>query len=382
MRVSSCVWLGVLLCACGSTQAEDGPETLPDAGSDARVCDADGDGHLSNECGGEDCDDARADVHPGATDICDGDDNDCDGETDPGDVCDCAEPPPEPTVPFSERVCLAGGWFWMGMARTDPDAHHYGYWESPVHEVFVSPFYLDQYEVTNRRYLECLDAGVCEVETNPLATGYWDVADHSTDDMLDRPFLGGSALDAEKFCEWVGGWLPSEAQWERAAAGLGDEPRPYPSGYWRPTCEEEWASECVDPPEMFPKARRVGLKKPNPEGIYDLGGNAHEYAADLFSIEAYEQCHRCKNPCFGCAEKTGADADQPGPDPEWPWGHAARGAAIQASFSDGGPDSLSSLVFFRSQMRDRVATRQGDAMRAPDLFNRSFRCAYRARPKG
>jgi hypothetical protein len=32
--------------------------------------------------GGGDCDDANGEVHPGATDVCDGDDNDCDGETD------------------------------------------------------------------------------------------------------------------------------------------------------------------------------------------------------------------------------------------------------------------------------------------------------------
>lgn len=44
--------------------------------------DADGDGYVSAETGGEDCDDTDAAVHPGVTDSCDGFDTDCDGVVD------------------------------------------------------------------------------------------------------------------------------------------------------------------------------------------------------------------------------------------------------------------------------------------------------------
>lgn len=49
--------------------------------------DSDGDGYISLACDGNDCDDNDEDTYPGADEICDSKDNDCDGPTDEGNVC-------------------------------------------------------------------------------------------------------------------------------------------------------------------------------------------------------------------------------------------------------------------------------------------------------
>jgi len=52
------------------------------------LCDQDRDGAEALRCGGADCDDQNAGVHPGARELCgDGLDNDCDGQTDPAAQC-------------------------------------------------------------------------------------------------------------------------------------------------------------------------------------------------------------------------------------------------------------------------------------------------------
>lgn len=76
-----------------TTPACDRPRDCEDPRCDS-VCDSDGDGEITEDLGGRDCDDTDDTIHPGAPDVCDRVDNDCDGvrdddgDRDGYDVCD------------------------------------------------------------------------------------------------------------------------------------------------------------------------------------------------------------------------------------------------------------------------------------------------------
>ena len=106
---------------------EDGLGDLCDACPDdsTNTCndciDADGDGFLDAACGGDDCDDGNAEIYPGHSEVCDGVDNNCDGKTDENlstttcglGVCEhtinnCENGIPQTCDPFegaSEEIC-------------------------------------------------------------------------------------------------------------------------------------------------------------------------------------------------------------------------------------------------------------------------------------
>jgi hypothetical protein len=79
------------VCAAISTTT---PPPTPPPTPPTRYLDRDGDGYGTGSpvaggtaTRGGDCDDTRSSVHPGATEVCDSRDNDCDGSTDEGGVC-------------------------------------------------------------------------------------------------------------------------------------------------------------------------------------------------------------------------------------------------------------------------------------------------------
>lgn len=117
--------------------------------------DADGDGADAVEHGGDDCDDADAGRHPGATEECDGLDNDCDGEAEPADAED-------------------GEWW------TDADSDGYG-------DETSGTWSCGQPEGTVANGEDCDDA---DATVNP---GVVEVACNGRDDDCDRSYGDGLA---------------------------------------------------------------------------------------------------------------------------------------------------------------------------------------------
>ena len=147
-------------------------------------------------------------------------------------------------------LLIAAGEFPMGGKIEEMADHPHKDWptynaERPVHTVVISPFYLDQFEVTNahyRRFLEAVKAAGDSAWKHPDQKSDQNHAPVFTKKSLqadDLPAVGMNWFSAYAYCQWAGKRLPSEAEWEYAARGpqyrtfpWGDE-APGEGGIWR-----------------------------------------------------------------------------------------------------------------------------------------------------
>ncbi len=201
------------------------------------------------------------------------------------------------------RVLIPAGWFTFGATAEEQEAAlalcmrdlgkleractpDLAKGEGPPRSVFLPGFFIDKREVTVAAYRRCVAEGPCD--PRPLLD-----ADPR---FLRRklPITRVSWFDAQRYCSFVGGRLPTETEWERAARG--NKPRIFPWGdallptrsnhgrfqvldagsvYARPmvTVDEQDGYAFLADVGSFPEGA-------SPEGVLDLAGNATEWVAD------------------------------------------------------------------------------------------------------
>jgi formylglycine-generating enzyme required for sulfatase activity/predicted Ser/Thr protein kinase len=176
-------------------------------------------------------------------------------------------------------ILVPAGEFEMGYAFGDED-------ERPVHTVYLDDFYLDQYEVTNARYAECVEARRCdppEYDTSLLRRGFLFQNSYYENRLYNRfPVVYVRWYMADAYCRWREARLPTEAEWEKAARG-GLEGALYPWGDAPPGCSLANNSDCVG--DTSP----VGAYPANAYGLYDMAGNVMEWVADWYSTDFYSE---------------------------------------------------------------------------------------------
>ncbi|MBO7392761.1 MAG: SUMF1/EgtB/PvdO family nonheme iron enzyme, partial [Abditibacteriota bacterium] len=150
-----------------------------------------------------------------------------------------------------DLVKVTGGVFLMGNSGVGDD-ERFGYpREYPQHPVYVPDFYIGKTEVTRKQFNEFVSFGGYYRPQYWSADGWkWRMATNRTYPSYrnanqdfglpsgsfgftqndDSPVIGVTYYEAEAYCNWAGGHLPTEAQWEKAARWTGSSSNVYPWG--------------------------------------------------------------------------------------------------------------------------------------------------------
>jgi formylglycine-generating enzyme required for sulfatase activity len=246
-------------------------------------------------------------VNPGAVEICNTLDDDCDQSIDEDedgdgyDVCeDCFDGDATrfdgsttPGLGDTTWVTICGDTYQMGSLAGNSN-------EEPLHQVTVPAFEMLQSEVTVAQYGQCGSCGVPSTDTYCN----WDEVGYE-----DHPVNCVTWQQAVDYCTWVGGRLPTESEWEYAARSGGQDIT-YPWGDEEATCD--YAVMDDDNHTYGCDTGRtwsVCSKSPagdSDQGLCGLSGNVWEWVQDW-----YHGCYDCSQ-CPGdwdCDYSTVAPAD-------------------------------------------------------------------------
>jgi formylglycine-generating enzyme required for sulfatase activity/class 3 adenylate cyclase len=160
-----------------------------------------------------------------------------------------------------EMSALRGGSFAMGSNEEVS--------ERPVHQATIKPFAIGKFPVSVREWNECAAAKACGF----LAAG-----------KEDAPVTNVSWSDAKQYVAWLAEAtrkayrLPTEAEWEYAARG-GTQTK-----YWWGDQFQPGMANCKNCTDIAASEQpiKVGSFKPNPFGLYDMGGSVDQWVEDCW----------------------------------------------------------------------------------------------------
>ena len=172
-------------------------------------------------------------------------------------------------------VYVPAGEFMMGSTERDRLVQDD---EKLQHPVSVDGFWIMKTEVTNSQYKRCVDANICAKPNN----NRWNISSYAT-----HPATHIDWNQATIYAMWVGGRLPTEAEWEKACRwdSQKQKARIYP-----------WGDEAPND-SLLNYNRNVGDTTPvgryspkgdSPYGLVDMAGNAWEWTSSIYKPYPYD----------------------------------------------------------------------------------------------
>ncbi|HAF48001.1 MAG TPA: hypothetical protein DCL08_02030 [Anaerolineaceae bacterium] len=185
------------------------------------------------------------------------------------------------------------GSFLMGSTNNDSSAFTH---EKPRHKVYLDAFWMDAYEVSNDMFLKFVESTGYQTLAEEQGYSYmynssstWTAFDgvnwrHPMGDdstyQNSLPVTHVNKYEAQAYCAWVGGRLPTEAEWEKAARG--DDGRIYP---WGNSFD---SAKVHNNSSGGPISIYASTGGASPYGIYNLAGNVFEWTNDWYDANYYE----------------------------------------------------------------------------------------------
>ncbi len=186
----------------------------------------------------------------------------------------------------AEMVYVPAGEFQMGSAEDDPSPYA---GEKPQHTVTLDAFWIDKHEVTNAQYAAFLNDQGNQEEGGSTWLYEYCLIEKTGDQFqpkdnyyADHPVICVSWYGARAYAEWIGGRLPTEAEWEYAARG--PDGNKYPWGDREPTCQLAQFDSCSGgtvPVGSLPDGASW-------VGAMDMAGNVWEWVSTMLEDYPYD----------------------------------------------------------------------------------------------
>ncbi|MCX6343588.1 MAG: formylglycine-generating enzyme family protein [Armatimonadetes bacterium] len=220
--------------------------------------------------------------------------------------------PPSKSMLKIQMISIPAGSFLMGNSGVGNDKKYSNPTELPKHSVTLSAYSIGKYEVTRGQYKQFIKAGgysnksywsnegwkwkISKKRTEPESWAAKQTWGKQTFTQTDNhPVVSVCYYEAEAFCNWAGGHLPTEAQWERAARwnSKTKHANVYP---WGDVWDAEKCNNFADHNSAGGGYKRyqtapVGSypSGASPSGCQDMAGNVWEWCKDWYGDKYYSK---------------------------------------------------------------------------------------------